>query len=94
MSREGVESNAHAPGELFDPSFRVWFQDTDLLERLRAEGDPPVMVPESRIRHGLSETVATQDPELRAWIDAEIARDWAAFAAKHPASAALRRGAA
>jgi hypothetical protein len=38
--------------------------------------------------------VATQDPELRAWIDAEIARDRAAFLAKHPAASAAMRGAA
>jgi GT2 family glycosyltransferase len=89
MSREGIEEHSHAPGELFDPRFRVWFQDTDLLERLRAAGYPPMAVPESRIRHGLSETVATQDPALRAWIDAEIERDRAAFALKHPASSTL-----
>jgi GT2 family glycosyltransferase len=94
MSRASIERFEHAPGELFDPRFRVWFQDTDLLERLRAAGTPPVMVPESEIRHGLSETVATQDPELRAWIDAEITRDRAAFLAKHPAASAAMRGAA
>jgi GT2 family glycosyltransferase len=94
MSRAAVERFTHAPGELFDPRFRVWFQDTDLLERLRAAGSPPVMVADSHIRHGLSETVATQDPELRAWIDAEIARDRAEFLAKHPGSGAPLRGAA
>jgi GT2 family glycosyltransferase len=94
MSRDGLERFAHAPGELFDPRFTVWFQDTDLLERLRAAGAPPRMVPEARIRHGLSETVATQDPALRAWIDAEIARDRDAFAAKHPGSSAALPGAA
>jgi hypothetical protein len=84
MSREGVERYGHGPDELFDPSFTVWFQDTDLLQRLRAAGNPPVMVPESRIRHGLSETVATRDPALRAWIEAEIQNDRRVFAEKHP----------
>jgi hypothetical protein len=40
----------------------------------------------SRIRHGLSETVASDDPELRAWITAEVQRDREAFVAKHPAA--------
>lgn len=89
MSRASISEHSHAPGVLFDPRFRVWFQDTDLLERLRAAGNPPVVVAESRIRHGLSETVATHDPELRAWIEAEIERDRRAFAQKHPASSTL-----
>jgi GT2 family glycosyltransferase len=89
MSRAGIEEHGHAPGELFDPRFRVWFQDTDLLERLRAAGNPPRMVQESRIRHGLSETVATQDPSLQAWIAAEVERDRIAFIEKHPAGSTL-----
>lgn len=84
LSREAIERFGHAPGELFDPAFRVWFQDTDLLARLRAAGCPPRCVEESRIRHGLSDTVQTTDPELRRWIDSQILRDREAFAAKHP----------
>ena len=38
----------------------------------------------SRIRHGLSETVASDDPELREWITVQVARDREAFLAKHP----------
>lgn len=75
---------AHAPGEFFDPSLRVWFQDTDLLLRLRAIGRPPRLVRASHIRHALSATVRTEDPALRAWIDCTIAADRAAFEAKHP----------
>jgi hypothetical protein len=41
-----------------------------------------VLVERSRIRHGLSLTVATTEPELRAWIDAQILRDKAAFEAR------------
>lgn len=84
VSRPALERFAVEPGEFFDPRFRVWFQDTDLLERLRLAGCPPLLVEGSQIRHGLSETVGTADPELRAWIDAEIARDQANFAEKHP----------
>jgi GT2 family glycosyltransferase len=83
MRRGTLDRFGVAPGEFFDPALKVWFQDTDLLVRLRAAGVPPVLVPESRIRHGLSETVGTADPSLRAWIDAQIRRDKEAFEARH-----------
>ncbi len=79
-----IAEMSHAPGEFFDPALRVWFQDTDLLVRLRAIGRPPQLVRESRIRHALSTTVRTEDPALRAWIERTIAADKAAFARKHP----------
>src|SRR3954467_8998099 len=81
---EALERFSVEPGEFFDPRFRVWYQDTDLLARLRAAGTPPVCVEGSQIRHGLSETVASDDPELRAWIAAEVAQDRDAFGEKHP----------
>jgi len=84
VSRDGIERFEVGPGEFFDPRFRVWFQDTDLLERLRSAGCPPVCVPESQIRHGLSETVSSDDPELQAWIAEEVARDREHFVTKHP----------
>jgi GT2 family glycosyltransferase len=84
VSRDSLERYEAEPGEFFDPRFRVWYQDTDLLARLRAAGSPPVCVEGSRIRHGLSETVASDDPELRAWIAATVASDREAFVAKHP----------
>lgn len=79
LSRATLEEFAVAPGEFLDPELVVWFQDTDLLDRLRAAGRPPQLVAASRIRHGLSETVGTQDPALRAWIDQRIAADKAAY---------------
>jgi CTP:molybdopterin cytidylyltransferase MocA len=84
VSRETLERFGVEPGEFFDPRFRVWYQDTDLLARLRAAGTPPVCVEGSQIRHGLSETVASDDPELKAWISETVARDREAFVAKHP----------
>src|SRR3954465_2771714 len=84
VSRSSLERYEAEPGEFFDPRFRVWYQDTDLLAPLPAAGSPPVCVEGSQIRHGLSETVASDDPELRAWIAAEVARDREAFLAKHP----------
>ena len=84
VSRSALERFAEEPGEFFDPRFQVWYQDTDLLARLRAAGAAPVCVQDSQIRHGLSETVASDDPELRAWISATVEGDREAFLAKHP----------
>src|SRR3954447_16082616 len=84
VSRETLGQFEAEPGEFFDPRFRVWYQDTDLLARLREAGTPPVLVDGARIRHGLSETVASDDPELRAWISETVARDREAFLEKHP----------
>ncbi|HEX4731997.1 MAG TPA: glycosyltransferase [Solirubrobacterales bacterium] len=90
LARPTLLDLAHAPGEFFDPSLRVWFQDTDLLLRLRALGRPPRLVRGSRIRHALSATVRTEDPTLRAWIDQTIVADRAAFERKHPAAVLTR----
>jgi GT2 family glycosyltransferase len=83
LARETVDAFSVAPGEFFDPGLRVWYQDTDLLCRLRAAGRPPVAVQSSRILHGLSETVASADPALSAWIRRQVQADHAAFEAKH-----------
>jgi GT2 family glycosyltransferase len=86
LSRETLEAHAVEPGEFLDPELVVWFNDTDLLQRLRIAGNPPVLVEASRIRHGLSETVESDDPALRAWIATQIAADKAAFERKHGVS--------
>ena len=84
MGRASVEQFSHAPGEFFDPSLVVWYQDTDLLHRLRRAARPPVLVESARIRHGLSETVGTSDPELSSWIAAQVLADRERFLRKHP----------
>jgi GT2 family glycosyltransferase len=84
LSRATLDEFTTAPGQFLDERFTVWYQDTDLATRLRAAGRPPQLVEASRIRHGLSETVASDDPELRAWITREVERDREAFCAKHP----------
>jgi glycosyltransferase involved in cell wall biosynthesis len=84
LRRDTAEQFAVAPGEFFDPRFTVWFQDTDLLVRLLEAGCPPQLVDTSQIRHGLSETVNSTDPALRAWIDAQVVEDEKQFRAKHP----------
>jgi GT2 family glycosyltransferase len=86
VSREALDEFAVAPGEFFDPELVVWYQDTDLLQRLRLAGRPPVLVAEAAIRHGLSETVGTEDPALRDWIGRQVQRDKARFEAKHGAA--------
>jgi GT2 family glycosyltransferase len=83
LSRATLEEFEVAPGEFLDPSLVVWYQDTDLLERLRAAGRPPMLVRESQIRHGLSETVASEDPAMRAWIATQVRADRRAFEATH-----------
>jgi GT2 family glycosyltransferase len=83
LSRQTLERFETAPGAFLDPQFTVWFQDTDLLVRLRAAGTPPVEVPESTVRHALSQTVNTTDPALAAWIREQIAIDQQRFTRKH-----------
>jgi GT2 family glycosyltransferase len=90
FSRAAIERFAVAPGEFYDPAMRVWFQDTDLHLRLMQAGMHPRLVESAQIRHGLSETLTSDDPELSAWIEEQQARDRDAFEAKHP-GAPLRR---
>ncbi|MEX2196739.1 MAG: glycosyltransferase [Thermoleophilaceae bacterium] len=84
LSRAAVERFGAAPGEFYDPAMRVWFQDTDLHLRLMEAGVHPRLVESSEIRHGLSETLTSDDPALQAWIEQQVARDREAFDAKHP----------
>jgi GT2 family glycosyltransferase len=84
LSRAAIDEFSVAPGEFLHPELVVWFQDTDLLERLRAAGRPPVCVEESRIRHGLSETVESEDPQLREWIQRQVRLDKQRFDELHP----------
>jgi hypothetical protein len=83
LSRETLEEFAVEDGEFLDPELVVWFQDTDLLQRLRLAGRPPMLIEASTIRHGLSETVMSEDPALRAWIATQVKADQVAFEAKH-----------
>jgi GT2 family glycosyltransferase len=88
LSRATFEDFAVAPEEFFDPELVVWYQDTDLLVRLRAAGRPPLLVEAARIRHGLSQSVASSDPALSAWIRDQVALDKVAFEARHGATVA------
>jgi GT2 family glycosyltransferase len=86
MRRDTVDEFSHAPGEFFDPTLVVWYQDTDLLHRLRSAGRPPVLTDGSRICHGLSQTVMTEDPDLSGWIRVQAAADRERFLKKHPSA--------
>jgi len=86
LSRDTLETFAVASDEFLDPDLVVWYQDTDLLVRLREAGRPPVLVEGSTIRHGLSETVGSEDPQLRRWIAEQVRADQAAFERKHGAA--------
>jgi GT2 family glycosyltransferase len=91
VSRDTLARHSAAPGEFLDPDMKVWFQDTDLLERLRAAGVPPVRVESSAVRHATSSTIATADPELQAWIKAQVLRDRAMFERRHPDARLVER---
>ena len=43
-----------------------------------------MLVEQSQIRHGLSETVGSDDPILRGWIVRQVALDREQFQRKHP----------
>jgi GT2 family glycosyltransferase len=83
LTRQTLVEHAVADGEFLDPELVVWYQDTDLLTRLRAAGRPPGLVEGARIPHGLSETVGSEDPALRAWIAGQVRADQAAFERRH-----------
>ena len=87
MGRDTVEQFSHEPGQFFDPQLVLWYQDTDLLHRLRQAGRPPLVVQSAQIRHGLSQSVGSEDPELAAWIRVQVAADRERFVAKHPDAA-------
>jgi glycosyltransferase involved in cell wall biosynthesis len=84
MTSDTVAQFSVLPGQFFDPGMVIWYQDTDLLERLQAAGVPPVQVDDSNIRHVESRTLQGSDRVLRAWIDTRKLTDELNFRAKHP----------
>lgn len=68
MKAQSLKQLGHAEEGFFNEQYRIWFQDTDLLLRMRALGIPPKFVTESTISHGFSETLNSPDPLLHAWI--------------------------
>jgi len=79
LDRASMSEYAYSESDLFDPAFKIWFQDSDLYLRLVRRGKPPVMVESSYIRHELSVTVNTTSPQLRPWIDHVIDEDQRRF---------------
>lgn len=70
--------------DLFNPIFKIWYQDTDLMLRLMQIGNPPYHVNNSFIHHHTSSTVATEDITLASWIRDVIKKDEEAFKLKWP----------
>lgn len=70
--------------DLFNPIFKIWYQDTDLMLRLIQIGNPPYHVKNSFIHHHTSSTVATEDITLASWIRDVIKKDEEAFKLKWP----------
>ena len=87
MGRDTVEQFSHEPGQFFDPQLVLWYQDTDLLHRLRQAGRPPLVVRAPRSATACPESVGSEDPELAAWIRVQVAADRERFVAKHPDAA-------
>lgn len=83
MTRASLVQHGVTPQDFFRPELRIWYQDTDLLHRLRMAGNPPVLVPQSRIRHGLSKTVLADDPVLKHWVGRQVRADKVVFEALH-----------
>jgi hypothetical protein len=82
LARSTLEELSLPSGEFFDPAFTIWFQDTDLYLRLKERGQAPRYVPESRISHIPSTTVASDDPILKPWIRAQTITDRDRFVGK------------
>ena len=83
LTEASIAELSHEPCEFFDPSLVVWYHDTDLLYHLRVAGRSSLLVDRSRIRRGLSQTVESEDPELRAWIT-QVAADRKRILLTHP----------
>jgi hypothetical protein len=75
MSRDSMLQIAYSRACFFDPELLVYFQDSDLLMRLRQKGKPPKHVSESFVSHSFSASVATNESDLRAWIDKTVISD-------------------
>lgn len=58
------------------PELTVWWSDTEMVDRLTADGSPPVKVAESLIEHELSQTLNDEsDPLTHRWLWARIRSD-------------------
>jgi glycosyltransferase involved in cell wall biosynthesis len=82
VSRGGLERVGHSPEELFDPRFKVWYQDLDLLLRVLELGRAPEIAAGSHMVHHWGKTVRSEDDELRSWVREQVKLDRRAFAKK------------
>lgn len=82
LTSEAVREFGHNNHSFFDPDLQIWFQDSDLLLKLRAKGVPPVLVANSIISHSFSATLSTTETALSNWISTRIKDDQANFVSR------------
>jgi hypothetical protein len=75
MSYESFQKLSYSDDCFFNPSFTIWFQDSDLYLRMAELGRAPRCVPKSRISHLMSASVGSSDSELSPWVRATTADD-------------------
>ncbi len=79
MTKGSVARLSVSTESFYNEALKIWYQDTDLLLRMKLQGIRPEFVPESTISHGFSETLRTPDIVLSAWINRTIDRDRETF---------------
>ncbi|MHB8189463.1 MAG: glycosyltransferase family 2 protein [Ferrimicrobium sp.] len=79
VSQEILRRFRWSEGDFFDPGLRIWFQDSDLLLRLRNAGLPPRYIPQSVITHQFSVSLNDTEVELHQWVVSQRLRDQARF---------------
>ncbi len=92
MTARAISEIAFSTEFFFDPKLVIYFQDSDLLMRLRSWGKPPKHIQESNISHRFSATLATRDPELSSWINKVVASDRDLFVKRWGAKALIDVG--
>ncbi len=92
MTKQNLSKIAFSSDFFFDPELVIYFQDSDLLMRLRRLGQPPKHVPESYVSHRFSATLTTKDHDLSNWIQSVIASDRDIFVKRWGARALLEIG--
>lgn len=86
MSAESLKEISFDHESFFDPALVIYFQDSDLLLRMRKMGNPPKHVPSSFISHKFSATVGQSEPEIASWIAETVKQDEGLFVQRWGAS--------
>lgn len=73
MTSEFYEKFGVEEGEFLDPELKIFYQDVDLMMRMKQVGRSPVWVQDSEITHGGSSSIL--DDDSRAWVKDQIDQD-------------------